>query len=134
MHHPREVRGDGVEFMGSEDDGDAIVVEFVEQVQHVVASLDVDPSGGFVEEQELRVAHKRPGEEHTLLLPARQRADVAAAEVVDAQPRHRLGGCLTICPRRPGEDAAAGRKAHHHDFFDGRREVPVDALDLGNIP
>ena len=65
--------------------GDAVAVEVREQVEDVVARLDVDPAGGLIEQQQHRVADQRPGEEDALLLAARQLANMAFRKAADPQ-------------------------------------------------
>src|SRR5262249_52444766 len=83
---PGEVGGDGVELVGGHDDGDAVVlVEMGEEVEDVVAGFDVDAGGRFVEEEELGTTDQGAGQEGALLLTAGEVADVAVAELADAE-------------------------------------------------
>ena len=69
-HDAGEVYGHGVDFVGGEDDGDAGVVEVVEEVHDIVAGFDIDAGGGFVQEEEFGAADEGAGEEDALLLSA----------------------------------------------------------------
>ena len=48
---PGEMGGDGVYFVGGHDNGDALVVELMEEVEELVPGLDVDAHGRFVEKE-----------------------------------------------------------------------------------
>ena len=56
-----EVGGHPVQVVGGEHDGEPVGVEVVEQVEHLVAGLDVDSGGRLVHEQELRAGGAAPG-------------------------------------------------------------------------
>ncbi len=69
-----------VQFVGGEEDRDAVTVEVHEEMEDIVARLDVHTAGWFVEEQEARVADERAGEEDALLLTAGEVPDMLLAE------------------------------------------------------
>ena len=68
---------------------------------------DVDARRRLVHQQQLRAAEQRPGDEHPLLLAARQLADVAVGEVADAEALEHvvdlglLGRDCATAARRP---------------------------------
>ena len=99
---PRQVGGDRVELVGGEHDRDPVGVEVGEQVEDVVAGLEVDAARRLVEEQERRVGDQRAGQEDPLLLAAGQLADVAAGQAADAQP-------LEQADRRAGRSSAVAQ-------------------------
>ena len=113
-HHARveadevgQVGGDAVEVVGGQHDGEAVVVELAEQVQDLVAGAHVDARGGLVDEQQVGRAEQGAGDEHPLLLAAGELADVAVAEVADAEPVEHIGDARAA---RPGwSTASAGR-------------------------
>src|SRR5690606_41102577 len=60
----RQVAAQGLGFLevvGGEDDGRAGLVDAAQGAPHVAADLDVDPRGGFVEDQQARPGHHGPG-------------------------------------------------------------------------
>ena len=69
-HRAGKVSGHRVYLVGAHHHGDALVVQLVQQVHHVVPGLDVNSGGGLVKEEQAGVAHQSPGEEGTLLLAA----------------------------------------------------------------
>jgi hypothetical protein len=110
---PRQVGRHAVEVVGAEHDRQPLVVQAAEQVQHLVTGAHVDPRGGLVEEQHVGAAQQGPGDEHPLLLTARQVADVAPAQVADAEVVERLGHltALGACRRRPPPARVAGHQS-----------------------
>ena len=84
-HDPRQVSRHGVELVGGHHDRHAGAVEVREQMQHLVAGLDVDAAGGLIEQQQHRVADHGPGQEHALLLTAGELPHLAVAQAADAQ-------------------------------------------------
>ena len=66
---PRQVRGHGIEVMGREKNGQPTGLQRVQQMEDVMLRFQVDPDRRFIQEEGLRVAHQRAGEEHPLLLP-----------------------------------------------------------------
>jgi hypothetical protein len=60
-------------------DGAAGALELLDELPQLAAGLGIEPGGGLVEEQQLRVADQRAGEGKALLLAAGQRADPGAA-------------------------------------------------------
>lgn len=112
-------------------------VQVVEQVQHLVAGVHVDTRCGLVEQQQVGAAEQGAGDEHPLLLSARQLLDVAPAEPFDAEStedpcaprRARHGSARAVLPA-----AAQARRARHEDAFRNRdRETPVDLFDLRDV-
>ena len=75
-HQMRKVRGHAVEVVRGEHDGNSVFVKVGEQVENIVTRGDVDAAGGFVHEHELWAPKERSREEHALLLPAGEFADV----------------------------------------------------------
>ena len=128
-----EVNGDGVDFVGGEDDGDAGVVEVVEEVHYVVAGFDVDAGGGFVQQEEFGAADEGAGEEDALLLAAGELSDVAFGQAGDAQSLHHILGEFAFLFAEPGEEGVGHSAAHHYGFLYGDGEVPVDGFELGDV-
>ena len=71
------MRSDAVEVVGGQHDRNTVIVEVGEQVEHVVAGVDVHSRGRLVQEQKIGFAQQCTSDEHALLLSAGQRADVA---------------------------------------------------------
>src|SRR5258708_35893802 len=61
-----------VELMRDHDDGDALVVEFLEHAHHLDGGLAVEVAGRFVGEEDLRLVDEGAGDGHALLLAARE--------------------------------------------------------------
>ena len=131
-HELGQVGGDAVEVVRGEHDGQPVVVQVAEQVEDLVAGADVDARRRLVEQQQVGFGEQGAGEEHPLLLSTRQRTDVAAGELADAElvehPPH--VGLLLL--GRPGQEPAAD-PGHEHALGHRDREVPVDPLDLGHV-
>ena len=132
-HDAGQMHGHGVDFVGGEDDGDAGVVEVVEQVHHIVAGFDIHAGGGFVQQQEFGAAAQGAGQKDALLLPAGQLPDVPFRQVGDAQPFHHIVGQLAFLTPIPGEPGVDHRPPHQHGFLDGNGEVPIYRRQLRHI-
>ena len=96
------------------EDRRAVVAQLAHQCRDGLLGRAVDAGHRLVEEQDRRLLHQRAGEEHALLLSARERADLSIAEGVHADPlerlRHRLVGRRRRAPRS-GRCAGIGPSA-----------------------
>jgi hypothetical protein len=126
------VRRHPVEVVRREQHGQAVAVQLVEQVEHLVARPHVHARRRLVHEQQLRPAQQRPGDEHALLLAAGQLADLPAGEVGDAQPLQHPRHLLPLGSGRSGQQARLAAR-HEHALRDGDREAPVDRLQLRHV-
>ncbi|MDF3042397.1 MAG: hypothetical protein K0Q71_5103 [Thermomicrobiales bacterium] len=130
---PRQVRRDGIQLVGGEHHGHSLAVQLGEQVQDVVAGLDVDTGGGLVENEEVRLANQRARQEHPLLLSAGEVTNLPPAQAGQSQPLQDDRGSTAILPAGPGQWTHAAYAPHHHDVLDRDREGPVDRFDLGYV-
>jgi len=131
--HPREAPGRAGQVVGRGDDRLATPGLRLEEVHEVLLRRRVDPGDRLVEEEQIRLGRKRPGQEDAAPLTTRQPSDLGI----------RLGGhadLLEGCSDRPAIVAAGssdrtegGIAAHHDDVPHGDREPPVDELGLGDI-
>ena len=64
--------------------------QLAQQLDDRRLGLDVDAGEGLVEQDHLPLLRQRAGQEHALLLPAGQLADLALAEVAHADALQRL--------------------------------------------
>ena len=84
VHDHDAVRvGDRAEPVGN-DEGRAVLEEQVEGLVDLVLGLGVDLAGGFVEDEDRRVAEDGPGDGDPLPLPAGERRPVLADDRVVA--------------------------------------------------
>ena len=74
-----------VKIVGRHEYGHADVVEVEQQMQHLLGRLHVNARRRFVQHEQIRLRHQGAGQKDTLLLPARQIADVLAAQIGDLQ-------------------------------------------------
>ena len=81
QHQPSVGMGGDVLFVGDHDDGAALAVQPVEQLQDLVCGLQVQAAGGFVDQQKLGVADQRPSDGHALHLAAGELAGVVLGAV-----------------------------------------------------
>src|SRR3546814_4446145 len=80
---------DLLDVVGGQDDGDAAFAQAADHLPHVAAQLDVDPGGGLVQEEDLRLVAERLGDHHPPLHAAGQRHDLGVLLVPEGQvPRH----------------------------------------------
>ena len=87
----------------------------------------------LVQQQEVRLLGQGAGQQRTLLLTARQLADLLPGEVRQAQAVEGRIGDLAVAPPRPGEPAEVDVAARQHQPLDADREAPVDLAALGQI-
>jgi hypothetical protein len=92
----------------------------------------VDAGEGLVEQVEVGILRQRPGEEHALLLAARQLADLAVGEIGHADPVE-----AGLAPDPDAPDSARTARARGRDPSAPRRsrgrEIPVDAGPLRHV-
>jgi hypothetical protein len=69
-----------VEIMRGNDDGHALVIDLMEEMNHVVPGTDVEPRCGFVEQNQLWDAQQGAPEKDGLLLASGKLADVPIPE------------------------------------------------------
>ena len=74
--------------VGDHHDGGALLVEFGEQVHHLLAVLGVEVAGGLVGEDELGVGDHGAGDGDALLLSARELLREVLGAVGDGHPLH----------------------------------------------
>ena len=58
----------------------------VEGVDELLATAEVEPGGGLVEQDDRRIVHQRAGQQHPLALARRQRFERSFGEAADAHP------------------------------------------------
>ena len=97
-----------------------------EQVENIVTRGDVDAAGGFVHEHELRAPKERSREEHALLLPAGEFADVTLGQIANTQALQHRGGFGLLGLRSPRQAPSGAR--HEDALLDRDREIPVDCF------
>ena len=93
-HDAFAVGGD-VEFVGDHDDGDARVVEFLEQPHDLDAGAGVEIAGGLVGQDEFRLVDQGAGDGDALLLSAGKLAGMMVTPVAQADLLQRLEGALS---------------------------------------
>ncbi len=79
------VLGD-VGFVRNEHDGDALIVEFLEERHHLDRCAAVEVTRGLVGEKDRRARHERAGDGYALLLPAGEFARLVVDPVAQAYP------------------------------------------------
>src|ERR1044072_5314034 len=81
-----------LEIMGGEDDGDALGVKAADIIPELLAELDVDSGGRFVEDQDRRRMDHRLGDQKPPLHPARQRPRIGVGLVLEPDRAEQLQG------------------------------------------
>ena len=131
----RQVGGHAVEVVGGQHDRQAVAVEVVEQVQHLVAGADVDAGGRLVHAAAAAAGAAARGR-GTCAAAGRRTARGCGGRARSPMPsRSRTVGDLGASPRGVGPRAAAaavGRAMSTHSR-DRDREVPVDGLELRDV-
>src|SRR5581483_10160366 len=129
---PGQVRGDSIKLVRRHDDRDVLVVELVQQVQDIVAGLDVHAGRRLVQEEDTWVADQRSRQENTLLLAPGEGADVPPRQGVDAKATHDRVGALAVLAAGPGQPAVP-RPPQEDRLLHRYREVPIDRLQLRHV-
>ena len=119
--------------MQNRHDGARFRVPAPYQVEQVRGGLGVDGGEGFVEQNQRRILQQQAGEQGSLHLPSRQRADGAALETGQANCRKRLLDAGPICAADPAENTGSGPQAHGDEIVDRQGECPVDLGRLRQI-
>ena len=78
--------GDFVELVGDQDRGDALRLEFQQQVEQRVAVALVQAGGGLVEDQQLNLLGQRLGDLDQLLLADAEIGDQRLGRFASARP------------------------------------------------
>ena len=131
-------REDVVHVVGDEDDGEPVVGQPPDEVEHLLGLGDAQRGGRLVEDHELAVPQHRPRDRHGLALAAGQARHVLAHR---PQRAHRealegLVGALLhgrLVQRDPGLDLAAEEHVVHHVEVVAQGEVLVDDLDAQRV-
>ena len=123
-HHDRPVdqRHHRADLVRDQHDGRAALLELAQRVGECLLVGQVDPGRGLVEHEQVRLARERPGDEHPLLLAARQLGDAVRRPVGqaddlergrDGRPVGRAGRTQQAAPTHaPGGDDLADRGRH----------------------
>ena len=75
-HHPWHMAGNGIEVMRGQEDGHALAIQLMQEVQNIVLGLQVHTGSRLIEQQEVGPGNQGAGEKDPLLLSARELADV----------------------------------------------------------
>ena len=78
--NPRQMRRHPVEIVGGNDDGHSLMIDLVKKMDHVVPRTNIEPSGGLIEQDQLRISQQRAPEKNRLLLAAGELADMTITE------------------------------------------------------
>ena len=119
--------------MGSDQRGDALSAQVVEDFQDRLLAGHVEAGQRLVQHQQLGLLGQGTRQEDPLLLTAGQFADLAFGEVGHADLRQRRLDHGPIAPARPAQQPDLADAPHHHHIADRDREAPVDAVALGHI-
>ncbi len=119
--------------MGRDKDNAAFVAQGLQERDHLLFSLDVDPGEGLVEQYDLSFLRQSPGKEDTLFLAAGQFADLAFRMSRHTDTLKRGGDLITVLLTRHAHPVHVAVPAHHHDVLDKHRKVPVNLLALGHV-
>src|SRR3954471_4511161 len=132
-HHHDAVgkRQDLVELGGNEPHGQTLpVCQLADQRIHLRLGAHVDAARRLVEDEQRRIRRQRPGEQHLLLVAARQRADdCRRARRLDADA---VGAGLREA--RPGRLAEKAEPAETVEHVGGEVEGDVVAVKDGGTP
>src|SRR5574337_926678 len=125
--------------VADQDDGDAVLLQGANEVEHVLALANRKCCGRLVHDDELGVEGERPGDGDRLLLAPRELAgDLQDGGNARAEPRHHLFGFAAHAFRIdelhaqhaarqfPAEKDVRGDVAHARE-----REILIDHLDPG---
>jgi hypothetical protein len=118
--------------MCGEQDGEAVSVEVCQQVQHLVPRANVDTRSWLIHNQNVWVAKHCARKKHTLLLAAREFADVSICHIANTQSVKNVTNRFSFCMSN-ARPPRASRACHYNHFFNRDREVPVDGFNLRHI-
>ena len=104
-----------------------------DQVHDDGPRLGVDAAEGLVEEQHIPFLRQRPGQKHSLSLPARELADLTLPQRSDAELIQCDARDAPIVPPGAAEKTPSTLAAEHHRFLHRDREGPVDLIRLWGV-
>ena len=83
-----------------QDDRLPVLVEVVDQVQHLGAGARIEVAGGLVGQDDERIVHQRAGDGHALLLAAGELAGPMVQPVAQADQLGQLQAVVQRCAAR----------------------------------
>jgi len=117
-----------------EDRGESLLaVQAGEDVHDDRRRTRVDAGGRLVEQEEPRLARERAGDQHPLLLPARQRPERLGGHGVQPHLREAFGGVRPLPPSDVSQRRQPRVGSHEDDLERGQREDRVERLALGDV-
>src|SRR4051794_15740305 len=122
-----------IEIMRGNNDGHALMIDFMQKMNNIIARSNVEPRRGLIEENQFRIAQKRTADKHGLLLASGELPDMALAEPFEIQSLHKLPHFLPFRLTDTLEPAAIGEKSHRDHFLDRYWEVPVYCFELWDV-
>ncbi len=115
------------------DHGLALGAQLRQQRYDRPLSRGVHPRERLIHQVEVGILHERAGKQHSLLLTARQLADLPPGEIRHADLVERLEGGLPLPGARTPQPAEPAIEAHHHHIEHVRGKIPVDRGTLGYV-
>ena len=125
--------GNGVEVVGGQEDRHTLPVQLVQEVQNVMLSFQVHAGSGFIEQQELGSGDQSPGQEDTLLLSARELADMPPGIGCQAKAIEECGNLATIGALAQGQLLVRRYRPMSTTCSAVTGKAPVDHLTLWHI-
>ena len=125
--------GDRPQIMRRDQNDLALVAQCPQQRDDRILGLDVDAGKRLVEQDYLTLLRQGTGEEHALLLPARELPDLPLGEIAHIDARQRCRDLFPVDGARHAKKVHVAEAAHHHHILDQHREIPVDLLGLRHI-
>ena len=133
QHHPVAVVGHAAQVVGGHQHQPALGPQLAHERDDGLLGLHVDASERLVEKDHAALLGQGTGQEHPLLLAARQLADLTPAKARHPDSVERLGDLAPVLGRRNAQEAHVAVAAHHHHVLDQDGKVPVHLLALGHV-
>jgi len=77
---PGKMSRDPVKIMSGDHDGHSVVIDLVEEMNHIIAGTNIQSGSGLVQQDKLRIAQKCAPEKYGLLLAAGKFSDMPTAK------------------------------------------------------
>jgi len=106
------------------------VAQSAQDVDDLAFAARIHPLERLVQNEQIRLLDQGAGQKHSLLLAARELADLPRGEVRHAHHLHRAACLEAFGTPGPPEPAEFTVSAHQHDIFDGGREVGIDPATI----
>ena len=123
--HTVKTGGSQFEVMQRQKHRDPLILQRVQYSEEFLLRGGIQTGDRFIHQQKVGLLGQGAGDEHALLLAARQSPDLQPCQGVQPHRRQRLRHVRAVGGAGPAQQPDASDAAHHHNVGDADREAPV---------